>query len=71
MVLIVVIMVLMMVRFGLLALVGGRRRGGKTHALAPVHTSALLGLYQGARAGRGADSSEVEQHRGLGVSAPP
>jgi cation-transporting ATPase I len=38
----------------LLALVGGRRRGGKTHALAPVHTSALLGLYQGARAGRGA-----------------
>jgi cation-transporting ATPase I len=38
----------------LLALVGGRRGGGKTHALAPVHTSALLGLYQGARAGRSA-----------------
>src|SRR3954463_12318177 len=38
----------------LLALVGGRRRGGKTHALAPVHTSALLGIYQGARAARGA-----------------
>src|SRR4051812_3297614 len=36
----------------LLALVGGRRRGGRTHALAPVHSSALLGLYQGARAGR-------------------
>jgi cation-transporting ATPase I len=34
----------------LLALVGGRKRG-KTHALAPVHTSALLGLAQGARAG--------------------
>ena len=34
----------------LLALVGGRRRG-KTHALAPVHTSALVGLFQGARAG--------------------
>ena len=37
----------------LLALVGGRRRG-KTHALAPVHTSALVGLFQGARAGHGA-----------------
>ena len=35
----------------LLALVGGRKRG-KTHALAPVHTSALVGLGQGARAGR-------------------
>jgi cation-transporting ATPase I len=35
----------------LLALVGGRKRG-KTHALAPVHTSALLGLAQGARAGQ-------------------
>ena len=38
----------------LLALVGGRRRSGRTHALAPVHTSALLGLYQGARAARSA-----------------
>ena len=32
----------------LLALVGGER-GGKTHALAPVHSSALMGLYHGTR----------------------
>ena len=36
----------------LLALVGGRRRRGKTHAMAPVHSSALLGIYQGVRVGR-------------------
>jgi cation-transporting ATPase I len=36
----------------LLALVGGRRRSGRTHALAPVYSSALLGIYQGARVGR-------------------
>ena len=35
----------------LLALVGGQR-GGKTHALAPVHSSALLGLWHGTRAAR-------------------
>jgi cation-transporting ATPase I len=32
----------------LLALVGGKR-GGKTHALAPVHSSALVGIFHGTR----------------------
>ena len=34
----------------LLALVGHRRRNGRTHALAPVHGAALLGLWTGTAA---------------------